>query len=310
MKPSGFTLDAFFLPEVSAVYILYLDESGVQELKAGTSHFILLGLAVRADQWKTLDLNLERIKAAYELDGVEIHTGWMARRYSEQEAVAKFETLDRPARRAAVEAVIKKRAGVLGVSGKGSRIKDYRREVRAVSPYLHLTRAERMECLTRLGAELAAWPQVRIFADAISKADFAPGKYTPYELAFEQVISRFQTFLAKQGSLGIIVSDNNATAAPRLTALSRQFHKDGTLYKDIVNVVETPLFVDSALTGMIQMADLCAYALRRLLENREVSLWQTVEARVERLGEIGVGVRHYTGKRHCNCRICVAHGRK
>lgn len=292
------------------MYILYLDESGVQELKAGTSHFVLLGLAVRADQWKTLDANLDRIKAPFELDGVEIHTGWMARRYAEQEGIQGFDALDRPARRAAVEASIRKRAGVLGVRGNNDKIKDYRREVRAITPYLHLSRTERTQCLAQLGAELAAWPQVRIFADAISKADFLPGKYSPYELAFEQVVSRFQTFLAKQGSLGIIVSDNNATAAPRLTALSRQFHKDGTLYKDIINVVETPLFVDSALTGMIQIADLCAYALRRLLENNEVALWQTVESRVERLGEVWVGVRHYTGKRRCNCRICVAHGRK
>jgi hypothetical protein len=62
------------------MYILYLDESGVQELSAGTTHFVLLGLAIRIDQWKTLDANIEREKAAFDLAGVEIHCGWMARR--------------------------------------------------------------------------------------------------------------------------------------------------------------------------------------------------------------------------------------
>lgn len=291
------------------MYILYLDESGVQEIGAGTSHFVLLGLAIRADQWKTLDSNLERIKARFDLAGVEIHTGWMARRYTEQESIPGFEKLDPVARRKAVDQAIRKRAGVLGVSGNKNKIKNYRLECRKTAPYVHLTRDDRIKCLEKLAAELAGWSQVRLFADAISKADYAAGKYSPYELAFEQVISRYQTFLAKQASLGLIVSDNNATAAPRLTQLSRNFHKDGTLYKDIVNVVETPLFVDSALTSMIQMADLCAYALRRLLENNQSAFWDIVEPRAERMGQTMVGVRHYTGKRACACRICTAHGR-
>jgi hypothetical protein len=33
------------------VYILYMDESGVEDLGAGTSHFVLLGLTVPVEQW-------------------------------------------------------------------------------------------------------------------------------------------------------------------------------------------------------------------------------------------------------------------
>jgi hypothetical protein len=33
-----------------AVYILYMDESGVEELGAGTSHFVLLGLVIPAEK--------------------------------------------------------------------------------------------------------------------------------------------------------------------------------------------------------------------------------------------------------------------
>jgi hypothetical protein len=87
------------------------------------------------------------------------------------------------------------------------------------------------------------------------------------------------------------------------------FTRMGSLYQDIPDVVETPLFVDSALTSLIQMADLCAYSLRRLLENGEKRLWQLVEPRVERANDVMVGVRHYTGKRNCTCDICLAHKR-
>lgn len=246
---------------------------------------------------------------AFELQNVEVHCAWMTRRYSEQESIAGFDKLDPLSRRTAAQTAVQRRAGIIGVSGRREKIKSYRVESKKIAPYLHLTRDERFRCLEGLATELAGWPQVRIFGDAISKPDFNPGKYSPYELAFEQIVSRYQTFLAKQGHQGIIVSDNNSTAAPRLTALSRQFHKDGTLYRDIPNVVETPLFVDSALTSLIQMADLCAYALRRLLENKETRLWQLVEPRVEAANGAMVGVRHYTGKRACSCPICVAHKR-
>ena len=71
-------------------------------------------------------------------------------------------------------------------------------------------------------------------------------------------------------------------------------------------VIETPLFVDSQLTGLIQLADLCAYALRRYLENGETELFELIFTRADRLGHTVVGVRHFTGT-DCTCAICSAH---
>lgn len=70
--------------------------------------------------------------------------------------------------------------------------------------------------------------------------------------------------------------------------------------------METPLFVDSTLTSMIQMADVCSYALRRYLENGETVLFDEVFKRADRRGEKAVGVRHFT-KATCTCKICQAH---
>ncbi len=294
------------------MHFLYVDESGVEELNAGTSHFVLLGLAIRADQWRPIDQALDTIKGKFGLRGVEIHTAWMARRYSEQEGVQGFAQLGPGDRRTRVDAEIRRRAGVIGVQGNKQRVKAYRRESVAIRPYVHLTRDERRECLRQLASELAKRADICIFADAISKSDFTPGKYTPYELAFEQVLTRYQTFLERCSSTGIVVHDNNTKVAPRIHDLSRKFHQDGTIYKRITRVVETPLFVDSAFTSMIQMSDLCSYALRRMIENNESDLWDLVEPRVcrdQQQQQLHVGVRHYTGKRACNCRICANHRR-
>jgi hypothetical protein len=70
------------------VFILYVDESGVEELNVPPPHFVLLGLMIPAAEWKALDGAIESVKERYGLAGVEIHSAWMARRFSEQEKVS------------------------------------------------------------------------------------------------------------------------------------------------------------------------------------------------------------------------------
>jgi hypothetical protein len=88
----------------------------------------------------------------------------------------------------------------------------------------------------------------------------------------------------------------------------RGFHFKGTLWTTIKHIIETPLFVDSSLTSMVQVSDLCAYALRRYLENHEDELFDTVFKRADRKGALTVGVRHFSGS--CTCKICDSHSLK
>jgi hypothetical protein len=89
----------------------------------------------------------------------------------------------------------------------------------------------------------------------------------------------------------------------------KNFHKHGTLWTKINNIIETPFFVDSQLTGMVQVADLCAYALRRYLENGEDELFDLVFKRADRRKGAVVGVRHFSTP-DCECKICKAHNYK
>lgn len=73
-------------------------------------------------------------------------------------------------------------------------------------------------------------------------------------------------------------------------------------------IIETPLFVDSQLTSMVQIADLWSYALRRYFENGEDELLDTLFVRADRKGAIVVGVRHYSDLA-CGCKVCLAHRR-
>ena len=66
------------------------------------THFVYLGLAIPAETWKEKDVQVSQVLAQYGLQGAEVHTGWIARRYPEQEKIVGFEFLDSAARRAAV----------------------------------------------------------------------------------------------------------------------------------------------------------------------------------------------------------------
>jgi hypothetical protein len=66
------------------------------------------------------------------------------------------------------------------------------------------------------------------------------------------------------------------------------------------------IFVDSSLTRMVQMADLCAFSLRRYCESGQTDLFRRIFARADRFGGRAVGVRHFAGS-SCDCEICRAH---
>jgi hypothetical protein len=161
---------------------------------------------------------------------------------------------------------------------------------------------------------ISNWGFARLFAECIDKLHFDPARTgkTVEEQAFEQVLSRFETYLQKtdgsqqQSIYGLLVHDNNQTVAKKHTNQMRKYHKDGTLWTSVNRTIETPLFVDSSLTRMVQVADLCSYALRRYVENGEGELFREVFSRADRYYNTVVGVRHYTDL-SCSCEICQAH---
>ena len=105
------------------------------------------------------------------------------------------------------------------------------------------------------------------------------------------------------------VNLHNQTVASHLTANMRRYHNEGTIWSSIDRIVETPLFVDSHLTSMVQVADLCAVAIRRFCEKDDRELWERIKGRIDKSGDRLVGIRHYTGRTRCTCEICREHGR-
>ncbi|PKP16524.1 MAG: hypothetical protein CVU07_06635 [Bacteroidetes bacterium HGW-Bacteroidetes-23] len=103
---------------------------------------------------------------------------------------------------------------------------------------------------------------------------------------------------------GTLIHDNNETVSKKHTALMKKFHQHGTFFTSIKHIIETPFFVNSELTSLVQIADLCCFILRRYFENNETDLFNRIEPRIDRKKGKIVGGRHFTND-SCTCHFCV-----
>ena len=289
------------------MYLCYIDESGTSGIPGNTSHFILAGIAIPIWHWKDCDAELRVVKRRYNLSGSEIHTAWILRKYLEQSKIADFDTMSQTERRSEVEKV-----------GNAKSYRQTKKNYQKTGDYIHLTLAERRQFINDVADRVSNWGFARLFAECIDKVHFDPNRSarTIDEQSFEQIVSRFERYLqVTEGAdnphrnYGLLIHDNNQTVEKKHTQMMKHFHRDGTLWTEVTRIIETPLFVDSELTGMVQIADLCSYALRRYLENGETEIFEKVFQRADRNNNVVVGVRHFSD-RACDCEICKAHSHR
>ncbi len=263
--------------------------------------------------WRQADAEVSTLAGRYGLRDAELHTAWLLRPYIEQKHIPGFDRLDWECRRTMV---VRARNTYLLDLQRQQKRKQYnqsRKNYAHTASYVHLTHQERVSLVRDFADLIGRWGFARLFAECINKLHFDSSRAgcAIDEQAFEQIVSRFEQYLARTEAggnrlYGLLVHDNNETVARRHTALMRKFHEQGTPWTAVRRIIETPLFVDSRLTSMVQVADLCAYALRRYLENDETDLMGRILSRADRSGSVAVGIRHFT-ELSCVCQICLAH---
>ncbi|MBI4469632.1 MAG: DUF3800 domain-containing protein [Acidobacteria bacterium] len=295
--------------------LCYVDESGTPDVPGNSSHFVLAGLAIPIRRWKNCDAQIHSIKRNYSLEKAEVHVAWLLRPYLEQTRIAGFESLTHDQRRSQVQSARTAELLRLQRVGNSKRYHQTRKNYSKTLDYIHLTDGERRRVVLDIAKCVSGWEYARLFAECVDKLHFDPSR-TPTtidEQAFEQIVSRFERYLRNVGeegrNYGLLIHDNNQTVARRHTLLMKRFHQRGTLWTQLNHIIETPLFVDSELTSLVQVADLCGYAIRRYLENDEEPLFDLVFQRADRHDGRVVGVRHFTSL-GCLCKICISHSNR
>jgi hypothetical protein len=298
------------------MYLCYIDESGTSEQSGNTSHYVLAGVSIPIWHWKDCDHEINLIKEKYSLTNTEIHTAWILRKYWEQNTVKSFASLDYTHRRASIQSIRRAHLLKLQLPGNNKKYKQTKKNFKETEPYIHLTYEERTQFINEISLCISNWGFARLFAECIDKIyfDSSIAHVTIAEQAFEQLVSRFEQYLKlininkspKSKCLGLLIHDNNETVAKKHTELMSKYLSNGTLWTSIKNIIETPLFVNSNLTSMVQIADVCGYTIRRYLENNEDLRFKLIYKRADTKDGVVVGIRHFT-KSDCDCLICKMH---
>jgi hypothetical protein len=151
-------------------------------------------------------------------------------------------------------------------------------------------------------------PSTRAFACAVHKASFPHSD--PMELAFEELCNRFDRLLkrlhaAGDTQRGLIILDESSYETS-LQRLAREFRMLGTRWGVLKNLADTPLFVDSIASRVVQIADHIAYSVYRRYEAGDAQFFDIIASRFDEDNNRVHGLVHkQTNDPHCMCVACA-----
>lgn len=150
---------------------------------------------------------------------------------------------------------------------------------------------------------------VEAFAVAVDKASIEP--HDPVEWAFEEICNRFNLLLSRLQSRddtpyrGLVVMDKSVYE-DTLQSLATRFREQGTKWGNLRNLAEVPMFVDSAATRLVQLADLLAWAVWRRYEYKDTRYFDAVVGRFdESHGKLHGLVHQKAPDDQCSCPACI-----
>lgn len=155
----------------------------------------------------------------------------------------------------------------------------------------------------------ASYNRACLFACAVHKRSFP--NVDPVALAFEDLCQRFDVFLARKRQSGdqqrgMLVLDNT-THETSLRELSREFRKTGTRWGSVRNIADTPFFVDSKASRLVQIADHVAYSVFRRYNAGDAQYMDIVAHRFHEVDGVIHGLCHKHGERFaCTCPACLS----
>lgn len=164
-----------------------------------------------------------------------------------------------------------------------------------------------LKSVLKVAAE--SYETAALFACAIRKQDFP--QHDPVELAFEDLCQRFDIFLQRkkqQGeqNRGVVILDRT-TRETSLQRLSREFRKTGTRWGSLKHITDTPFFVDSKASRLVQIADHVAYAVFRRYHCGDAQYLDIVAHRFDQQDNVYHGLVHKRlGSNTCTCPACLS----
>ena len=154
-----------------------------------------------------------------------------------------------------------------------------------------------------------AYESARAFACVVHKASYP--NQDPMEVAFEDLCSRFDRYLQRLRNIGdtqrgLVILDKSAYETT-LQQMSVEFRTLGTTWGVIRNLADTPLFVDSRASRVIQLADHVAYAVFRRYHASDTQYLDIISGKFDSEDGVVHGLAHKEpGNLGCMCIACLS----
>ena len=260
-----------FLFWVYLMYILYLDESGSPHNKQ-EEHFVLAGIAVRAEQVNWFTSQLDSIAQGIDPQNplqVEFH---------------------------AYEIFARKRE-----PWKSLKTKD--RAIGVISSVLKVVE-ESYSSTTLFGCV--------IHKASFSEEDVIQMALEDIYSRFDKFLDRRQKEGDKHRGIVVLDKKSGSRYEMVLQKLGKNFRDSGTRWTSrIQNIVEVPMFIDSRFSRMIQLADHVAYALFRRYNAHDTRYFDIIISRFDQADGIIHGLAHkHKLSRQCMCPACFSRRRE
>ena len=152
-------------------------------------------------------------------------------------------------------------------------------------------------------------PHAVLFATVVAKQHVAPRD--PYEVAFEDVVGRFDLMLTRFHHQGdtqrglVIVAESNYRE--RLETLGDRILRDGTQWRSARNLADVPLFARASRTRLLQAADLVVNATWGNYEKGLARDFNVLLPKFDREGDRLHGLTHVCANAAtCMCIACLS----
>jgi hypothetical protein len=140
-------------------------------------------------------------------------------------------------------------------------------------------------------------------------------KEDPYARAFEDLVSRFDLFLARKNALanaqgqeeqrGLIVVAESSYRQ-QLEILGRDFRGGATRWRQVHNLADVPFFVPAANNRLLQLADFIANAIYGRYNSGYTRDFDIIAAKFDREGGRIHGMSHLCVDTECQCIACLS----
>lgn len=181
---------------------------------------------------------------------------------------------------------------------------------RRTTPWNSMSREDAQGVIKAVLQVLArSYDSARAFACAVHKASY-PGR-DPVELAFEDLCSRFNLYLSRlrasgDRQQGLLILDKS-TYETTLQRLARDFQTIGTQWGVIRNLADTPFFVDSHASRLVQLADHVAYSIFRRYNARDTQYFDIFASKFDSADGVVHGLAHkQTIDQNGMCPACLS----